>query len=192
MGQVCDVCPLAVNGGQMDSSVSGPGDDCGTAPPKKKCGVESFKVTWKKNAIAGPTQARLRLDVSIAFKDAPDPPWKPECCEFRQNVMTVWKITAGPHAGQGRSTAPMHDDNYSRADDTDGNKALSHPGFTTNDNPGIPGIDRNDVLDYAFTAEQLVIDTCNANRVVARRGPHTATIKGAHPRAYGGVPKTLP
>lgn len=85
----------------------------------------------------------------------------------------------------------MQDDNYSRADDTDGNKALTDPGFTTNDSPGITGLDASDDLDYSFTAEQLVIDICNGNRVVAKKGPHTATIKGKDPRKYGGVPKTL-
>ena len=156
---------------------------------ERKCCVESFVVTWKENANAGATQARLRLDYAATF--GAEDPCDPACCEFRQNVKTVWSITAGDHAGQGNDTSPMHDDNYSRADDTDDDKDMDDPGFTSNDNPGIPGVSANDVLDYAFTAEQMIIDTCNGNGAVAKRGPHTGTITGAHPRVYGGVPKTL-
>jgi hypothetical protein len=165
-----------------------------TLDPNNQCGVDSFKVVWAKNTTAfpaGPERASLRLDYTIKFKDAPKPPFKPECCEFRQNVKTIWKITAGPGAGQSGDTSPLHDDNYSRADDTDGKPELTDPGFTSNDNPGLTPLDAADELDYAFTAEQLVIDTCNGNRQVEKRGPHTATVKGRDPRTYGGVPKTL-
>ena len=155
----------------------------------KKCCVTKFVTTWKKNANASATNARLRLDYEADFGDVA--PCDPACCEFRQNVKTIWKVTAGTHAGQGNDTSPMHDDNYSRADDTDGKPGMADPHFESNDNPGIPGVAADDVLDYAFTAEQKIIDTCNANAVVATRGPHTGTIKGKAPRTYGGVPKTL-
>jgi hypothetical protein len=65
--------------------------------------------------------------------------------------------------------------------------------FTSNDNPGwdTGQLDKDDVLDYAFTAEQMIIDTSDGNKVIEKRGPHTATIKGKDPRAYGNVPKKL-
>jgi hypothetical protein len=100
----------------------------------------------------------------------------PALAEFRQNVMTKWEITSGPNAGATTDTSPMHDDHYSRADD---------------DNPGVAPLHKDDVLDYSFTAEQMIIDTSNGNSVVARRGPHTATIKGKDVRTYANVPKKL-
>ncbi len=47
------------------------------------------------------------------------------------------------------------------------------------------------MLDYTFTVEQMIIDTSDGNKVIEKRGPHTATIKGKHPRVYGNVPKKL-
>lgn len=160
------------------------------AAPAKKAGVDSFVVKWTKNAGAGPTTAKLRLDYTAKFKkdDAHDP----ALAEFRQNVMTKWEITDGPGKGQKGDTSPMHDDNYSRADDTAGN-TKNDVDFVSNDNPGftVGGLDKDDVIDYSFTAEDLIIDTSDGNKVIARRGPHTGTIKGKDPRTYGGVPTTL-
>ena len=47
------------------------------------------------------------------------------------------------------------------------------------------------MIDYSFTAEQMIIDTSDSNKVLERRGPHTATIKGKDARVYGNVPKKL-
>ncbi len=158
-------------------------------PKKKKAGLDSFVTNWKKNASAGPTNATLRLDYSAKFKKDAD--HDPALAEFRQNVMTKYEITDGPHKGTKGDTSPMHDDNYSRADDTAGN-TINDVNFVSNDNPGFAIIlDRNDVVNYSFTAEQRIIDTSDGNKVIAKRGPHTATIVGKHPRAYGDVPKTL-
>jgi hypothetical protein len=66
--------------------------------------------------------------------------------------------------------------------------------FVTEDNPGNTvdtPLGKDDVLGYSFTAEQMIIDTGDSNKVIAKRGPHTGTIKGTHPRAFSGVPKTL-
>jgi len=159
------------------------------APKKKKAGVDSFVTKWKKNASAGPTNATLRLDYSAKFKK--DANYDPALAEFRQNVMTKYEITDGPHKGTKGDTSPMHDDNYSRADDTAGN-TINDVNFVSNDNPGFAiTLDRNDVVNYSFTAEQKIIDTSDGNKVIVKRGPHTATIVGKHPRAYGDVPKTL-
>lgn len=160
----------------------------GKAPKKKRAGVESFTVDWSKGAAAGPTAAKLRLDYKAKFKKDDD--HDPALAEFRQNVMTKWEITSGPHAGAKADTSPMHDDHYSRADDVKGNK-LTDQFFESNDNPGAAPLHADDVLDYSFTAEQMIIDTSDGNSVVARRGPHTATIKGKGDRSYGNVPKKL-
>jgi len=128
------------------------------------------------------------LDYTVKFKKDAD--HDPALAEFRQSVKDSWDITAGPHKGRKGATSPMRDDNYSRADDTAGH-AITDVDFVSNDNPGYNDLDKDDVLDYSFTAEQTIIDTSQANKVIAKRGPHTATVKGKHPRAYTGVPTTL-
>jgi len=159
------------------------------APAKaKKAGVDSFKVKWSKHSGAGAANAKLRLDYNAKFKKDGD--HDPALADFRQSVMSTWDITAGPHKGRKGTTSPMHDDNYSRADDLSGNK-ITDVDFYSNDNPGYDDLHRDDVLDYSFTAEQTIIDTSQVNKVIAKRGPHTATVKGKHPRTYDGVPRTL-
>ena len=177
--------PEGGDGGPKGEGVQAPAEK-----KKKKAGVESFTVDWAKGASAGPTAAKLRLDYNAKFKKDDD--HDPALAEFRQNAMTVWEITDGPHKGAKGNTSPLHDDNYSRADDLAGNK-LTDQKFYSNDNPGwsTGQIDKDDVLDYAFTAEQMIIDTSDGNKVIEKRGPHTATIKGKDARAYGNVPKKL-
>lgn len=153
---------------------------------KKKAGVESFTVTWTNRS--SDTTAGLRLDYTAKFKKDDD--HDPALAEFRQNVKTVATITDGPNKGYSVDTSPMHDDNYSRADDVAGNSP-SDVDFVSNDNPGISPIDPDDVIDYSFTAEQMIIDTSDGNKVIAKRGPHTGTVKGKHPRVADGVPQTL-
>ena len=148
----------------------------------KKAGVESFDVKWSENAGTTATNARLRLDYFAKFKK--DEEHDPALAEFRQNVKTKWEITDGPNKGQSGDTGPMHDDNYSRADDVAGH-TLSDEDFVSNDNPGLPSIHPNDELDYSFTAEQMIIDTSRGNKVLEKRGPATGTIKGKHPRKFG-------
>ena len=156
---------------------------------KKRAGVESFVVEWSKNTLPGRTKANLRLDYTARFRK--DDEHDPALAEFRQNAADEWEVTEGPWAGSSNST-PMHDDKYSRADDRSGN-SKSDVDFYSNDYPGWPDerMDDDNVLDYTFTAEQLIIDTSRGNKAIAQRGPHTATIKGKHPRIFGGVPKTL-
>jgi hypothetical protein len=157
--------------------------------PKKKAGVESFTVDWSKHSSAGPTVAKLRLDYNAKFKKDDD--HDPALADFRQNAMTKWEITDGPHKGAKGDTSPLHDDNYSRADDLGGH-TIHDQLFYSNDNPGWnTWIDKNDVLDYAFTAEQMIIDKSDGNKVIEKRGPHTATITGKDARVYGNVPKKL-
>jgi hypothetical protein len=150
---------------------------------KKKAGVDSFSVKWSENSRTTASQPRLRLDYKARFKDDED--HDPALAEFRQNVMTKWEIKDGPNKGKKGDTSPMHDDNYSRADDIKG-RPKSDVNFESNDNPGFaaPGIDKDDDLDYAFTAEQMIIDTSQGNKVLEKVGPKTGTIKGKHPRKF--------
>ena len=159
------------------------------APKAKEAGVKSFVVKWAKPSDVGASLAKLRLDYNAEFlKDAGH---DPALADFRQSVMTKYEITDGPHKGEKADTSPMHNDNYSRADDIDGN-ALTDVKFASNDNPQIATVlNKDDVIDYSFTAEDTIIDTSKSNAVIARRGPHTGTITGKHPRTYGGVPTTL-
>jgi len=188
--------------GESDSRfglVEDNGPDAGTGPkdagapadaPKKKVGVDSFEVKWTKNSNSGPKTAKLRLDYSAKFtKDATH---DPAAAEFRQNAFHLFEVTAGPNKGQKHSNPPLHDDNYSRADDTAGN-SINDENFVSNDNPGAvaDSLDKDDVIDYSFTAEQMIIDTSDGNKVIAKRGAHTATIKGKDPRTFDGVPKTF-
>jgi hypothetical protein len=63
--------------------------------------------------------------------------------------------------------------------------------FSSNDNPEMPDISKDDVIDYSFTAERTIIDTSDGNTVIASRGPPTTTIHGGDPQEYKGVPKVL-
>lgn len=184
-----------------DAGVRGGGDG-GAAPvqgqqpaqpptaPKKTVGIDSFSVGWKKNANAGPTIAKLRLDTTAKFKK--DATHDPALAEYRQNAAYNFEVTDGPNKGF-KSSQPLQDDHYSRADDTAGH-AIGDADFETNDNPGTSAqtpIDKDDVIDYSFTAEQMIVDTSDGNKVLQKRGPHTGTIKGKDPRAFDGVPATL-
>jgi hypothetical protein len=181
-GEQIRIGKVVENSADADKSVSAPNTakEAAPVPKKKKAGVESFKVDWSKNPDASESTAVLRLDYRAKFKK--DDEHDPSLAEFRQNVMTKYEITDGPNKGDKWDTSPMHDDNYSRADDLEGN-TLSDVDFYSNDNPGLYGwLDKDDDLNYAFTAEQMIIDTSQANKVIEKRGPATGTIKGKHPR----------
>jgi hypothetical protein len=187
------------NGGDGDGVVvendgeavgsEGAGVESGPVGNVQHADVDSFSVKWSKHASAGPTTVKLRLDYAAKFKKDADN--DPANAEFRQNAMTKFAITAGPNKGLKGDTSPLHDDHYSRADDTAGNTS-NDVSFVSNDNPGFAiDLDENDVVKYSFTAEQMVIDTSRSNAVIAKRGPHTATITGKGRRAYRGVPANL-
>jgi hypothetical protein len=158
--------------------------DAGTAATKS-AGVDSFSVNW-----AGTTSERkatLHLDFTAKF--AKDATHDPTVAEFRQNAFHKYEITDGPHKGTKSDNSPLHDDSYTRADDHQHTRADQD--FVSTDNPGVRHLSPNDVIDYAFTAEEMIIDTSQGNKVIAKRGPHTATIKGKHPRTVDGVPASL-
>lgn len=173
IGQIVEQAPQGGGGGG--------GGVAEKAPKAKKAGVDSFSVKWSENSGTTATSPRLRLDYKAKFKK--DDEHDPALAEFRQNVMTKWEIKDGPGKGQKGDTSPMHDDNYSRADDIAG-RPKTDVNFESNDNPGFPSIDKDDDLDYAFTAEQMIIDTSQGNKVLEKVGPKTGTIQGKHPRKF--------
>jgi hypothetical protein len=169
--------------------------------------VDKFTVTWEKYTHAN--KDGFHIEVDITFKN--DESHDPACCAYCQNVKTVWEIKNGTHKGEKSDPAKgtMHDDNYSRgrvvngnvvgSDDLDGNTDLGNPDFKTRDYPGVLTWWQadDDDLDYSFTAEQIVKETCSpcptaVGGIVAQRGPHTGTVKGVRPnRVWGGVPQTF-
>ena len=164
------------------SAGSGGGGVAEKAPKKKTAGVDSFEVKWSENPLSTATKPKVRLDYKAKFKD--DDEHDPALAEFRQNAMTKYEIKDGPHKGQKGDTTPLHDDNYSRADDDLG-RPLSNVNFSSNDNPGfVTDIDKDDDLDYAFTAEQMIVDMSQGEKVVQKIGPKTARITGKHPRKF--------
>jgi len=162
---------------------------------QKCCGVKSFVVKWDKPNGFYKGQM-TKIDVNIEFEKNDD--FDPVCCEYCQNVKSEWEVTDGPQKGQkgtGKMTDDWKDDNYSRKDDLDGNKNLSDPNFYTNDRPGLQGLSNTSVVNYTFSAEQMVKEICpepcKTGSIVAKRGPHTVTVTGKDPRTFTGVPETL-
>ena len=82
--------------------------------------------------------------------------------------------------------AKMTYDRYSRRDDTLHKKySYADTTFASNDNPGFKNsaeIAADDVIDYSFTAEQLIRNN-QTKAEVCKIPAHTETIKGKHPRA---------
>jgi hypothetical protein len=165
---------------------SGGGDAVATKAPqakKKKAGVDSFKVKWSENPQSTPKNPRLRLDFKAKFKD--DDEHDPALAEFRQNAGARLEVKDGPGKGL-INDIPMRDDNYSRADDSFG-RPKSDVNFESNDNPGVrdeAGITKDSDIDFVFTAEQMIIDTSQGNKVLEKVGPKTGRITGKHPRKF--------
>jgi hypothetical protein len=179
-GRIGEIVENAPQG--SSSGGAGNGGVAEKAPKKKKAGVDSFSVKWSENSMTTATQPRLRLDYKAKFKD--DDEHDPALAEFRQNAMTKWEIKDGPHKGKKGDTSPMHDDNYSRADDTKGH-SKTDVNFESNDNPGFATpIDKDDDVDYTFTAEQMIVDMSQGEKVLEKVGPKTGRITGKHPRKF--------
>jgi hypothetical protein len=170
-----------------DGVPAGSADAGAAAPPSgtKSAGVDSFSVKWA--STAGERKATLHIDYAAKFTkdDAHDP----AIANFRQNAFHKYEITDGPHKGMKSDNSPLHDDSYTRADDHQ--HSLTDQDFVSTDNPGVRHLSPDDVIDYTFSAEQMIIDTSAGNKVIAKRGPHTAMIKGKHPRTVEGVPASL-
>ena len=178
--------PIILNAPQGGGGGGGGGGGVAAKAPKakqKKAGVDSFSVKWSENPASTPKNPRLRLDFKAKFKK--DDEYDPALAEFRQNAGAKLEVKDGPGKGL-KVDIPMRDDNYSRADDNLG-RPKSDVDFESNDNPGVrdeAGIDKDSDIDFAFTAEQMIIDTSQGNKVLEKVGPKTGTIKGKHPRKF--------
>src|SRR5579885_666471 len=158
------------------------------APLAPRAGIEYFTVSWQKNPKAGPYNARLKLHYLAKFRD--DGVHDPQCAEFRQNAMATYECTAGTHKGDKADTSPLHDDHYSRDDDLK-KRPRTSADFESEDNPGVKmgHTEHDDVIDFNFTAEQMIVDICQTpNKEIAHIGPNSARITGADPRTYSDVP----
>jgi hypothetical protein len=157
---------------------------------KKKCGVADLQGYLEAYDPPTPDFPGLRLILEVNIKFKSDEVHDPACCDYEQEVKTTYIDWRGwfPKV---RTTAPMHDDNYSRADDLDRNPDVSDPDFYTNDVPGLPWVKPDDWVFYSFTAVQRVRDNCNGGALVEQRGPHTAMVWGRDPRSTSGLPATL-
>jgi hypothetical protein len=101
-------------------------------------------------------------------------------------------------------TSPMHDDHYSRRNNTSWRSNI----FETDDNPGIQALKPQRIIEsYEFTSEQIVYSPgktfnaglfsssceCVKEDEIAKKGPHkgkaTGTVPG--PYQYEGVPSEL-
>jgi hypothetical protein len=177
---------------------------------KKKCGVESFVVLWRPGSFKYPsgTVSMLNIIVKIQFKNGGE--YDPRCCEYKQNAYHDWtKWTYPPVASGHDDDPPLHDDGFSRKDNDDGNTDPSLPYFAVGDVPGVDPLQNGEIIQYQFTAEQIVYSPgksfagnpdkktegceCEKNDQVAKRGPHTAKIEGTYPGPYryDGVPADL-
>ena len=171
-----------------DGDPAGGTADAGSAVPMggtKSAGMDAFSVQWASTA----SEKKATLHIDYAAKFTKDDTHDPALANFRQNAFHKYEITDGPHKGMKSDNSPLHDDSYTRADDHQ--HALSDQDFVSTDNPGVRHLSPDDVIDYTFSAEEMIIDTSQGNKVIGKRGPHTATIKGKHPRVVDGVPATL-
>ena len=178
-----DTGPIVLNAPQGGGG--GGGAVAAKAPKakQKKAGVDSFSVKWAENPATTPKSPRLRLDYKAKFKK--DDEHDPALAEFRQNAGAKLEVKDGPQKGL-KVDSPMADDNYSRADDNLG-RPKTDVNFESNDNPGVTdaaGIDKDSDIDFVFTAEQMIIDTSQGNKVLEKVGPKTGTITGKHPRKF--------
>ena len=180
--------PIVTKGTESGSGGGGGGSDAAVATKapeakKKKAGVDSFDVKWSENPKTTPKSPRLRLDFKAKFKD--DDEHDPALAEFRQNAGARLEVKDGP--GKGLITdIPIRDDDYSRADDHFG-RPKSDVNFQSDDNPGVTedaGITGESDIDFVFTAEQMIIDTSQGNKVLEKVGPKTGRITGKHPRKF--------
>ena len=174
----------------------------------KKCGVSSFVVKWSVGVGHGYRHGTMfRLDVAITFRSDGD--YDPRCCEYKQNAGDKVKVTRGGRVILDVNSS-LQDDHYSRDDTPDpwsGNTDRCSSSFTTWDTPGLVAnyLKEGDVINYSFTAEQIVYSpggsfsgstppcNCEKNDSVAKKGPHTATVRGTFSRRlrYSGAPATL-
>jgi hypothetical protein len=147
----------------------------------KQAGVESFVVRWSEDPDIH--EGSINLEYSATFQD--DLQHDPRLAEFRQAIHL--RVVVG-----GRVVVDDNrpDDGYGHRDGSFGprNETYTATGYTGRDHPGFRPIQPDEDVLIEFTVTNTIIDLALGGAVIAQRGPHTATIKGRHPRAHEGVP----
>ncbi|HUG24379.1 hypothetical protein [Piscinibacter sp.] len=165
----------------------------------RRAKVKDFAARWDKGPLVDDADPATRgrnanLQIRVRAEFANDDAFTPADAEYRQLVKDKWEITAPGHRARVWSEKPAwEDDNYSRADDTQG-RAKNEAVFATQDFPGWhhnserrDQLLSTDTIAATFSAKQQIIDTSNEDAVIAEIPEHTATITGMHPRQYTGT-----
>jgi Putative peptidoglycan binding domain len=154
----------------------------------KQAGVDPFTVKWFRDPFEGMDEAvrghdgRIRLEYAATFKD--DATHDPAMAEFRQSIKLRVVIN-----GKVTRDLDVADDGYGHRDGTiQRDETYTASGYTGRDRPGVIPLDDTDDVLIEFTVTNTIIDLALGGAVIAQRGPHTATIKGRHPRTFEGVP----
>ena len=148
-----------------------------------KAGVESFSVDWKKHTDNDENNAAFWIDYKAKFKngdgfDAGD-------AEFRQNASDDWKRVKS-NGTETSGSSPLEDDNYSKVEDPEMYNGTNKENFEGVDQPGWSDgeLAEDEEVTYSFTAEQMIIDTSDSDKILEKKGPRTVTISGKHPRNH--------
>jgi peptidoglycan hydrolase-like protein with peptidoglycan-binding domain len=156
----------------------------------KVAGVDSFSVKYDKDPVQ---DGRIRIDVAATFTD--DATHSSTVAEYQQFVSSRARIRKpdGTVIETPASLRDKHDDGWHRDADRVNNRPQTFAGnsYTTFDVAGFAPLADDEVLDFRFTAEHLIVDLARNSMVIDRRGPHTVVVKGRAPRRYQGAPLEL-
>lgn len=145
------------------------------------CGVNRIEF-YNRGWTASPTGFSFKFDIVIKFKK--DKTHDPSCCRYIQWVQakpSTQNGVQGPTQAAGDPGGPidghMHVDSWNYKGDNDTNPTggiyqdqdSSDTGFKSTDTPGWGGFNNGDVIDYDTRFRGTVIDTCNGNKVVAKK-----------------------
>lgn len=107
------------------------------------------------------------------------------CCEFRQVIKGYWKLEGvkqvlkSTGSGLTINETTYVDDGYSNSDDTDSSKYR----LETSDRPG-GGFEEKKTEDYYLNFAARTLDTCDSNKIVARKTGYWIRINGKFPRTF--------
>jgi hypothetical protein len=153
-------------------------------------GVDSFTVAYDKDPVQ---DGRIRIDVEATFLD--DATHSAAVAEYQQFVSSRARIRRpdGTVIETPAALRNRHDDGWHRDKDRVNDRPQTFVGntYSTFDVAGIAPLEDDEVLDFRFTAEHLIVDLARNQMVIASRGPHTVVVKGRKPRTYQGAPIEL-
>ena len=150
-----------------------------------QCGVNKIEF-YNRGWTTSSSGFSLKFDVVVNYKK--DKTYNPSCCRYVQWVQAK-AITRNGQPGPGYADGDphgspldgkLHVDSWNYKDDNDVNPTggnytdedSSDTGFKGTDQPGWNpplGFDKGDAINYDFVFRGTVIDTCNKNKVVAKK-----------------------